>query len=766
MACCAGRGRHLENVRDTSLLSPRQRLFWARGILLCVLLVWGGAEGALQAAEAATPAPGLLLAVAGELGLLLGATWASPWVRRHLEAAMAAGLLLVAAHLAVGLAVDGFHVVRTGLHSAGLLAVTGLIPVLFPTRRSLLGFATGIVALSAGVAAVHGAGAPLAWGHFALTAAAAAVMLVVQATHRHVLGRLAASETRYALAAAGTQDGLWDWDLVEGRLGLSARWSALVGVAPGSGTGDPARWLDRVLPADRARLLAAIDDHVAGRTPIFECEHRIVCGDGQTRWFLARGQAARRADGRALRLAGWLTDVQARPGASAEEERLALMGAAARVGGVGFAGVGRDGGLRWASPFLTELLAEWDDGEGAPGAKGWRALWRAAGLDAAQTGDQDGVFVRVADLETPAGERRVFELRAAGGGQRAGWLPGRVVAVRDVTGPVQADEELRTLTEDHRRARDAALAASRAKSTFLANVSHELRTPLNAIIGYAELLAEDAEAEHDALRGQDLGRIRQAGLQLLGLIDGILDLSKVEAGRMDLVNAPIDLHALVDGVVAAVQPVCDRHGDLLVVDLPEARVPLHHDATRLRQILLNLLSNAAKFTRDGTITLSVDLLAGGERVAFAVADTGPGLSAEDLVRVFEEFYQGDAATPAHGGTGLGLAISRRLAERMGGSLTARSVIGRGAVFTLELPRLMGAAASDFPVVAAAGSAPAEDPLDGPTLGLRFEAPPVEAVAAGAAGDTLERSPPPRGPDGHPPDPRSPASGPEQEGPAG
>ncbi len=756
----------MENVRDTSLLSPRQRLSWARGILLGVVLLWGGAEALLQAAGAATAAPGLLFAVAGELALLLVATWASPGIRRHLEAAMVAALLLVAAHLAVGLAVDGFHVVRTGLHSALLLAATGLIPVLFPSGRPLLAFVAGMLALTAAVAAVHGVRSPLAWGHLAVTGASLAVMGVVQATHRHVLGRLAASETRYALAAAGTQDGLWDWDLVEGHLGLSARWSALVGVEPGSGTGDPARWLDRVLPADRARLLAAIDDHIAGRTQIFECEHRIVRGDGETRWFLARGRAARRPDGRAVRLAGWLTDVQARPGASAEEERLALLGWASRVGGVGFAGIGRDGALRWASPFLTELLGEWDEPGAAPGARGWRAIARAAGLDGARGSDDDGVFVWVADVETPAGERRVFELRVAGGGQRAGWLPGRVLAVRDVTGPVQADEELRTLTEEHRRSRDAALAASRAKSTFLANVSHELRTPLNAIIGYAELLAEDAEAEKDGLRQQDLGRIRQAGLQLLGLIDGILDLSKVEAGRMDLHNAELDLHSLVDAVVAAVQPACDRHGDLLVVDLPDARVPLHHDATRLRQILLNLLSNAAKFTRDGTITLSVDLLAGGERVAFAVADTGPGLSAEDLARVFEEFYQGDAASPAHGGTGLGLAISRRLAERMGGTLTARSVLGRGAVFTLELPRLLGAGAALFPVVAVPGSGPAGEPLDGPARGLRFDGVPALPVADGGAGDTVAQSPPPRGPDGHPPHPRSPASGPEQESPAG
>jgi signal transduction histidine kinase len=228
-------------------------------------------------------------------------------------------------------------------------------------------------------------------------------------------------------------------------------------------------------------------------------------------------------------------------------------------------------------------------------------------------------------------------------------------------------------------------AASRHKSQFLANMSHELRTPLNAIIGYSEMLQEEAEDLGEETLIPDLQRVNAAGKHLLGLINDILDLSKIEAGRMDLFVETFEVGQLVRDVEAIVQPLVEKNGNALIVACPEDVGTMQADLTKVRQTLFNLLSNAAKFTDHGTISLTVERDS-DDWLTFAVTDTGIGMTEEQLGRLFEAFAQAEASTRSkYGGTGLGLAISRHFARMMGGDLTVTSVYGEGSTFTVRLP---------------------------------------------------------------------------------
>jgi signal transduction histidine kinase len=238
-------------------------------------------------------------------------------------------------------------------------------------------------------------------------------------------------------------------------------------------------------------------------------------------------------------------------------------------------------------------------------------------------------------------------------------------------------------TEALEAARDQALAASRAKSTFLANMSHELRTPLNAITGYAELLTEEAEERGLPSFVDDLGTVRAAALQLLRLVDEVLDLSRIEAGRLDLDLRPIDVCRLVESSVEVVAPRI-RPGVLLVHRVPDGLPRAHADPFRLQQCLLNLLSNAAKFTHAGRIVVEARCSDAG--IEIQVVDTGIGMTAEEGSRLFTTFSQAnDGIRGVYGGTGLGLALTRKLMERMDGWATLLQTGPTGSTFALGVP---------------------------------------------------------------------------------
>jgi signal transduction histidine kinase len=237
-------------------------------------------------------------------------------------------------------------------------------------------------------------------------------------------------------------------------------------------------------------------------------------------------------------------------------------------------------------------------------------------------------------------------------------------------------------------AREAAEAANRAKSTFLANMSHELRTPLNAIIGYSEMLAEDFEDEGLEEFIPDLQRIRTAGRHLLVLINDVLDLSKIEAGRMELYLETFEVSNLIEDAVSTVQPLVERNANTLEVHRANELGTMHADLTKVRQGLLNLLSNAAKFTEGGTITLDVgrETVDEADWLTFGVSDTGIGMTPEQMEKLFQAFAQADASTTRkYGGTGLGLAITNRFCQMMGGDITVASEPGVGSTFTIRLP---------------------------------------------------------------------------------
>ncbi|MBC8009784.1 MAG: response regulator [Burkholderiales bacterium] len=307
-----------------------------------------------------------------------------------------------------------------------------------------------------------------------------------------------------------------------------------------------------------------------------------------------------------------------------------------------------------------------------------------------------------------------------------------IVVQTDITKRKQSEAELHL-------ARDAAEEANRTKSAFLANMSHELRTPMNAIIGYSEMLMEEAEdtGHEDAI--PDLKKIHSAGKHLLGLINDVLDLSKIEAGKMTLYLEDAPLPALVDEVASTIRPLVAKNNNTLVLETAPDLGLSHADVTKVRQTLFNLLSNAAKFTHDGRITLTVARTSRDSRdwIDFRVSDTGIGMTEAQLGKLFQAFVQADdSTTRKYGGTGLGLAISRRFCQLMGGDITVTSAPGQGTVFTASIPARVSETGST--ATGSAGILPASEKSAPPASSDRGTGvPPVDGEASRLAASSAD-----------------------------
>ena len=295
---------------------------------------------------------------------------------------------------------------------------------------------------------------------------------------------------------------------------------------------------------------------------------------------------------------------------------------------------------------------------------------------ASQTGDgcrvDDELFRRL-DGESVPVEYSSFPIKD---GER---VEGAVITFNDITTRLRAQQELK-------RAKDAAEMANESKSQFLANMSHELRTPLNAVIMYSELLAEEAEDQDVPDFIPDLKRIRSAGKHLLELVNGVLDLSKIEAGKMELFPEDFNIPNMITEVATTIEPLMEKNRNSLQVKISPDVESMYGDVTKLRQVLYNLLSNASKFTEDGTIQLRVSRKSAENAISFEVIDSGIGMSEEQVSRLFKPFMQADASTTRkYGGTGLGLAIIKRFTDLMQGEVEVASVQNKGTTFTVVIP---------------------------------------------------------------------------------
>ncbi len=519
----------------------------------------------------------------------------------------------------------------------------------------------------------------------ALAAAAALIATLVVAfvvVRRQVRERASAeaalreSEERFALAMQGANDGLWDWDIVSNHTYYSPRWLDMLGYAADELPAEIDTFRSRIHPEDLERVAALEQDYLAGRADRYETEFRMQHKKGHYITVLSRALLVRRDSDRApLRLVGTHTDISER---RAAEEALRRSEAYVRTMienmPIDFFAFDRD--LRYTMQSPTSKAAVGDviglraDEIDAPlrlkekWAKELRRVLSGETLQAEY------------DIPTKTSGTRTYVSNMAP--VRVG---GDIVALVgtsiDITERKRAAHELE-------EAKERAEAADRLKSAFLATMSHELRTPLNSILGFTGILLQGLAGPLNDEQRKQLAMVQTSARHLLDLINDVLDISKIEAGELQVAIQPFDLRDLVLEVSASARPLAEKRGLQLHTNVASDVGAVSSDRRRVGQILMNLLSNAIKFTSSGEVR--VDCRLDDAWAVISVTDTGIGITKEDLDRLFVPFQQIDSGlTRNYEGTGLGLSISKRLVTMLGGDIHVESEPGHGSTFTFRLP---------------------------------------------------------------------------------
>ncbi|MBE9186127.1 MASE1 domain-containing protein [Microcoleus sp. LEGE 07076] len=575
----------------------------------------------------------------------------------------------------------------------------------------LCGFAIWGIARGSGPFLKHSSSIPQALlslqAFIAVIAVTGLVLAATVSERRQAEISLRASEASLANAQRIAQLGNWDLDRNTQQLQWSEEMYRILGRRPGTFEPSLEAFLRYVYPEDRELVKSSIEAALFQQQP-YSIDYRLVLPDGSQR------TVCEQAAINSLYITSTVQDITDRKRAEAalrsSEERFSKAFHASPVG-ISICTVTDGCFLDANESFLRSL--------------GWlqhELIGHTANDLGMLVNSEDGRRIaQMLQAQNSIGNQEI-KIRTKAGEVRD-WLLSAELIDLDSTQCIlimTSDITERLRSEEFRRGKEAAEAANRSKSIFLANMSHELRTPLNAIIGYSEILQEDARDMGAEEFIDDLQKINTAGQHLLALIKDILDFSKIEAGRTDLHLETFSILNLVEQVVATIVPMADKNSNILEIQCDEDIGSMQSDLTKLRQSLLNLLSNSSKFTCSGAITFAVSrspetpaeaakrdkklaayredraenslslLSSPQDWIVFTVKDTGIGMSPEQLARIFDPFTQADSSTTKkYGGTGLGLTITKKFCEMMGGDITAFSELEKGSTFTIRLPAILG-----------------------------------------------------------------------------
>ncbi len=519
--------------------------------------------------------------------------------------------------------------------------------------------------------------------------------------HKQAQQALENSEKQLRFVLQGSELGFWDWDIAAGKVDRNARWAEMLGYTLAEIQQTTKQWTDFIHPDDRERAWNSIDDVLQGRTNIHRLEYRMLHKSGGVRWILDQASVMQRdSSGKPLRMCGTHTDIT--PGKQAEE---ILRESEARyrrlvenLPDIAYTYSSRRGMLYLSPGAATIFACPLDYLQQHP------QYW----LDALHPDDRPQVVAALARLiERNEAYRLEYRIRDSTGEWH--WFLDRSIGIQAcgdeylIEGLAMDISEMKAIqgeladyrlhlerlvderTRELVQAKHMAEAANIAKSAFLANMSHEIRTPLNAISGMTHILRRSGVSPEQA---EKLDKIDGAGQHLLEIINAILDLSKIEAGKFSLEEGPVRIGEIIENVASMIADKARAKGLALTLAVPPLACGLLGDRTRLQQALLNYASNAVKFTEHGSIDLRACVV--GEdpeclTIRFEVTDSGPGIAPEALPRLFGAFEQADnSITRKYGGTGLGLAITRRIAELMGGEAGVNSELGQGSTFWLQV----------------------------------------------------------------------------------